>query len=87
VSPVVVIAGNETVPAAKVDWDVNVGEAIVGDVESTTDPDPVDVVTPVPPLATFRVPDKTTLPDPEAGVNPVVPPLNVVTPEPILNAL
>jgi hypothetical protein len=42
---------------------------------------PLDVVTPVPPLATFRVPAKVTAPDVALdGVNPVVPALNVVTP-------
>jgi hypothetical protein len=42
---------------------------------------PLDVVTPVPPLATFSVPAKVTAPDVALdGVNPVVPALNVVTP-------
>jgi hypothetical protein len=41
VSPVVVIAGNAAVPAAKVDCDVNVGEAIVGEEERTFPPEPV----------------------------------------------
>jgi hypothetical protein len=53
----------------------------VGDVESTTLPVPVDVVTPVPPLATASVPANVTAPDDAVdGVNPVVPALNVVTP-------
>jgi hypothetical protein len=53
----------------------------VGDAESTTLPVPVDVVTPVPPLATASVPANVTAPDDAVdGVNPVVPALNVVTP-------
>jgi hypothetical protein len=52
---------------------VNVGEA-----DNTTEPEPVDVVTPVPPLATARVPDRVTVPElvigPPENVRPVVPP-------------
>ena len=81
IDPVALIAPDALIVAA-LKVPVKVGLA-----ESTTLPVPVEVVTPVPPFATFKVPLKTTLPDPEAGVKPVVPPLNVVTPEPILNAL
>ena len=52
---------------------VNVGEA-----DSTTDPLPVEVVTPVPPLATASVPDIVMVPllvtGPPENDNPVVPP-------------
>ena len=52
----------------------------VGAVERTTDPVPVDVVTPVPPFATCRVPPSTIDPEvAEAGVSPVVPPENEAT--------
>ena len=50
----------------------------VGDVASTTAPLPVDVVPPVPPLATARVPPRVIVPEPVIGppevVSPVVPP-------------
>lgn len=53
------------------------GETSVGKLERTTEPAPVEVVTPVPPLATFNVPLRTTAPDVGVeGVNPVVPALN-----------
>ena len=57
------------------------GETSVGKLERTTEPAPVEVVTPVPPLATANVPDNVTAPLVALdGVNPVVPPLKVVTP-------
>ena len=57
------------------------GVTSVGLVESTTEPVPVEVVTPVPPLATFNVPAKVTAPDVAVlGVSPVVPALNEETP-------
>ena len=50
----------------------------------TTELAPLDAVTPVPPLATFRVPDNVIAPDvAELGNSPVVPPLNVVTDTPL----
>ena len=52
----------------------NTGVTRVGEVESTTLPDPVDVVTPVPPLATGRVPEtcvvRPTLPHEGAVFTP-----------------
>ncbi len=61
--------------AAVVTVPVNVGEA-----ERTTDPDPVDEVTPVPPLATSSFPPRVIAPVVAvAGVNPVVPPLKEFT--------
>jgi len=55
----------------------NTGVTNVGEVFSTLEPEPVDVVTPVPPLATFKVPAKVTAPVVEVlGVSPVVPALN-----------
>ena len=52
----------------------------VGDADRTTLPVPVLVVTPVPPLATARIPPKTMPPSVgELGVKPVVPPLKVDT--------
>jgi len=57
------------------------GVTRVGDVLRTTDPEPVEEVTPVPPLATANVPARVTAPlVAEAGVSPVVPPAKVVTP-------
>jgi hypothetical protein len=54
----------------------------VGDALKTVLPVPVLDVTPVPPLATARVPARVTAPDvAEAGVRPVVPPAKEVTPE------
>lgn len=50
----------------------------VGDADSTLLPVPVDEVTPVPPFATARVPDRVRVPlvvmGPPAKVKPVVPP-------------
>ena len=55
------------------------GADSVGPVPSTTEPDPVLVVTPVPPEPTARVPAKVIVPAPVTGppevVRPVVPPL------------
>ena len=57
------------------------GETNVGKLERTTEPAPVEVVTPVPPLATANVPESVTAPLVAVlGVSPVVPALNVVTP-------
>jgi hypothetical protein len=65
------------------------GVVSVGEVDKTTEPDPVDVVTPVPPLATTSVPAKVMVPDVVIGlpdtVRPVVPPLRateVTVPDP-----
>ena len=61
-----------------------IGVTSVGEVDNTVLPEPVEVVTPVPPFATFNVPLNVTFPEaPEEGVKPVVPALNVVTPEEI----
>ena len=50
----------------------------------TTELAPLDVVTPVPPFATFKVPANVTAPVvPVDGVNPVVPALNVLTKLPL----
>jgi hypothetical protein len=58
----------------------SIGVTKVGLVESTLLPDPVEVVTPVPPLATAKVPARVIAPEVAVfGVRPVVPPLNVVT--------
>lgn len=52
----------------------------VGDVESTALPVPVEVVTPVPPLATAKVPARVIAPlVADEGVSPVEPALKVVT--------
>jgi len=57
------------------------GVTKVGLVERTLLPEPVEDVTPVPPLATASVPAKVTAPVVAVlGVSPVVPALNVVTP-------
>ena len=57
------------------------GVTNVGEVDKTTLPEPVEVVTPVPPLATANVPAKVTAPDvAKEGVKPVDPALNDVTP-------
>lgn len=57
------------------------GVTSVGDVERTTEPEPVEVVTPVPPLATAKVPATVTAPVVVVeGVRPVVPKLMEVTP-------
>jgi hypothetical protein len=59
---------------------VSVGVVSVGEVLRTTDTVPVLKATPVPPLATARVPARVTAPDvAEAGVRPVVPPAKVDT--------
>ena len=54
------------------------GVTRVGEVDSTLLPEPVLVVTPVPPLATASVPASVTVPEEVIGpplvVNPVVPP-------------
>lgn len=55
----------------------------LGLVLRTVDPVPVEVVTPVPPLATASVPARVIAPDvADEGVRPVVPPLKVVTADP-----
>ena len=57
------------------------GETSVGKLERTTEPAPVEVVTPVPPLATANVPPKVIAPLVAVfGVRPVVPALKVETP-------
>lgn len=62
-----------TVTLASVVVPVNVGDA-----DRTTEPLPVEVVTPVPPLATASVPPRVNVPAPVIGppetVRPVVPP-------------
>ena len=59
------------------------GVTNVGDVERTFAPVPVEVVTPVPPLATASVPATVTTPlEAVAGVRPVLPKEIVVTPPP-----
>ena len=59
----------------------NIGVTNVGEVLNTTLPVPVEVVTPVPPLATANVPAKVIAPVVAVdGVNPVVPALNEDTP-------
>jgi hypothetical protein len=54
------------------------GVTSVGEVASALAPEPVDVVTPVPPLVTARVPARVMVPEPVTGppevVSPVVPP-------------
>ena len=53
----------------------------VGVCERTLLPSPVEVVTPVPPLATARVPDSEIAPEvADEGNKPVEPPEKVVTP-------
>ncbi len=60
-----------------------IGVTKVGLVLSTVLPEPVDVVTPVPPLATANVPANVTAPVVAVfGVNPVDPAENDVTPPP-----
>ena len=57
-----------------------IGVTKVGLVDKTTLPVPVEVVTPVPPFATFNVPANVTAPLVALlGVKPVVPALKVVT--------
>ena len=75
--------GQVNVPVLKLpDWGVpKIGVVNDGLVDSTLDPLPVEVVTPVPPLATFSVPDRVIAPVVAVlGVNPVVPALNEDTP-------
>ena len=61
-----------------------VGVTSVGELDSTTEPVPVEEVTPVPPLATASVPASVIAPVVAVeGVRPVVPPLNEVTPIPV----
>jgi len=58
-----------------------IGVTSVGVVDNTVLPEPVDVVTPVPPLATANVPAKVIAPEvAKVGVKPVVPALNDETP-------
>jgi hypothetical protein len=58
-----------------------IGVTSVGLVDNTLLPEPVEVVTPVPPLATAKVPANVIAPEVlEEGVNPVVPALKDVTP-------
>jgi hypothetical protein len=59
---------------------VKVGDAIVGLLDKTTLPEPVLVVTPVPPFRTFSVPERVTAPVVAVlGVKPVVPALKELT--------
>jgi hypothetical protein len=66
------------------------GVVSTGEVERTVLPVPVDVVTPVPPFATARVPARVMVPEPVTGppevVSPVVPPETsiLVTVPPVL---
>lgn len=63
------------------------GVTSVGEFDNTTLPVPVDVVTPVPPLATAKVPATVTAPEVAvAGVKPVEPKLIVDTPSTTLEA-
>jgi hypothetical protein len=58
------------------------GVVKAGLVLKTFDPDPVEVVTPVPPLDTPKVPPSVTTPEVAVdGVSPVEPALKVLTPE------
>jgi hypothetical protein len=78
--------GQVKVPVLKLpDWGVpKMGVTSVGLVANTLLPVPVAVVVPVPPLAVAKVPAKVTAPEvAKLGVKPVVPALNVVTPEEI----
>jgi hypothetical protein len=67
------------------------GVVSTGEVDRTLLPEPVDAVTPVPPLATARVPPSVSVPEPVMGppvrVRPVEPPepltLVTVPPEPV----
>ena len=72
-----VLVGSVRVPVLTIV--LKIGADSVGPVPSTTEPDPVLVVTPVPPEATARVPAKVIVPAPVTGppevVRPVVPPL------------
>lgn len=59
----------------------NAGVTSVGEFDKTTEPVPVEVVTPVPPFATASVPARVTSPVVAVfGVKPVVPALNDETP-------
>ena len=61
------------------------GVVRAGEDESTTEPDPVDVVTPVPPFATASVPATVTAPPVAVeGVKPVLPKLIDDMPDVIL---
>lgn len=79
-SPVKFVATPEAgVPSA--------GVTSVGEFDNTTFPEPVDVVTPVPPLATAKVPATVTAPEVAVeGVRPVEPKLIVDTPSVTLDA-
>ena len=76
--------------SVEADADPSVGVTSVGDVDNTLLPDPVEVVTPVPPLATLSVPPSVSVPDvvigPPVRVRPVVPPdpLTLVTEPPLM---
>jgi hypothetical protein len=66
------------------------GVVNTGDADRTTDPEPVEDVTPVPPFDTERVPSRVIVPDvvtgPPAKVSPVRPPLTlteVTVPTPV----
>ena len=64
-----------------------IGVTSVGEVDNTTLPVPVEVVTPVPPFKTAKVPATVTAPEVAvAGVNPVEPKLMVDTPSTTLEA-
>jgi hypothetical protein len=64
----------------------SIGVTKVGLVESTLAPEPVEVVTPVPPLATSNFPARVIAPPVAVlGVSPVAPPLNVVTVVPVVD--
>jgi hypothetical protein len=57
------------------------GVTSVGEVDNTVLPAPVEVVVPVPPLETAKVPARVTAPEVAVeGVKPVVPALNELTP-------
>jgi hypothetical protein len=78
--PVTPVVNGKPVALVKVAADgvPRLGVTSVGLVERTTEPDPVLVVTPVPPFATARVPDIIIVPDdvtgPPVKFMPVVPP-------------
>ena len=81
--PVMPVVSGKPVPFVRV-TEVgvpNIGVTRVGLVDKTLLPDPVLVVTPVPPLATAKVPATVTAPLVAVlGVSPVEPKLIVVTP-------
>jgi hypothetical protein len=68
----------DRVPVAEMLPDVSV-PVTVGDADNTTEPVPVEVVVPVPPLATANVPERVNVPElvigPPLNESPVVPPL------------